>query len=529
VDAKNVRKKACSKILPYDMHVQYYAHCHHLQHSRSKMARISSTDAFSKRISSSTRYETLLLKERNLEEQRSESRENAPPLDTTTPNDAPMLQLASDVSFRASMIGMLESHLYESMNRNDRPQETMALSALLESKRDEFDEKRMSCIDSKMLSDSFQNMSLLNASSIGGNSLKHNPTEFDFSTLDPLAVDVDDFFRSFPECERESLHEKLVTSDADIKNNVNEPMTQNSQHKTLNKKKNQKQKPSKNTIRLSSRQTPSLTQNNFFQRDQINKAAPNVSITWDSYNSSKPQSPHYPTNNRSIPQRTNSQQFEQNDQPNQPISRNSQFLTARELTRDEGFVEDNQDISKYNTSNFEGNYRNPDNPYQKMYSSEYERNIENDSYLQHSTQIRAPNLSAGLKRKYKPPKLNPNKNMNQDDVPKSKRNTSIGNQKIRQKSSGNTKESKEEDDLPEELQHLDKELVEKIEHEILDNGESVTFKDIAGLEDAKQTVLVSLFFYDLVFKTYFYFNSCAHCHNSIENFIGISMLANETT
>ena len=36
---------------------------------------------------------------------------------------------------------------------------------------------------------------------------------------------------------------------------------------------------------------------------------------------------------------------------------------------------------------------------------------------------------------------------------------------------------------------MDKELVDKIMNEIVDSGESVTFDDIAGLHDAKQTVL----------------------------------------
>ena len=43
--------------------------------------------------------------------------------------------------------------------------------------------------------------------------------------------------------------------------------------------------------------------------------------------------------------------------------------------------------------------------------------------------------------------------------------------------------------MPEELKRFGKELVEKIESEIIDGGEPVTFHDIAGLEDAKQTVL----------------------------------------
>jgi SpoVK/Ycf46/Vps4 family AAA+-type ATPase len=56
-------------------------------------------------------------------------------------------------------------------------------------------------------------------------------------------------------------------------------------------------------------------------------------------------------------------------------------------------------------------------------------------------------------------------------------------------SSSGGKPEKEEEELPEALRGLDKELIEKIENEILDSGESVTFDDIAGLADAKQTIL----------------------------------------
>ena len=54
--------------------------------------------------------------------------------------------------------------------------------------------------------------------------------------------------------------------------------------------------------------------------------------------------------------------------------------------------------------------------------------------------------------------------------------------------SSTTNASSEEEELPEELQHLDKELVKKIQNEIMESGETVTFEDIAGLDDAKQTV-----------------------------------------
>ena len=46
----------------------------------------------------------------------------------------------------------------------------------------------------------------------------------------------------------------------------------------------------------------------------------------------------------------------------------------------------------------------------------------------------------------------------------------------------------EEDELPEELQRYGKDLVSKIENEIMESGDRITFDDIAGLDDQKQTV-----------------------------------------
>jgi fidgetin-like protein 1 len=48
--------------------------------------------------------------------------------------------------------------------------------------------------------------------------------------------------------------------------------------------------------------------------------------------------------------------------------------------------------------------------------------------------------------------------------------------------------SENEDELPEELKLFGKELVDKIEAEIMDQGEPVTFADIAGLLDVKQII-----------------------------------------
>jgi len=92
-----------------------------------------------------------------------------------------------------------------------------------------------------------------------------------------------------------------------------------------------------------------------------------------------------------------------------------------------------------------------------------------------------PSLSAGLKRKFQLPRP-------RNDAINSSNNASSkgeAGQKPRQSS----KETEEDDPLPEELKGLDKELIAKIENEIVDSGDPITFQDIAGLEDAKQAVL----------------------------------------
>jgi len=91
-----------------------------------------------------------------------------------------------------------------------------------------------------------------------------------------------------------------------------------------------------------------------------------------------------------------------------------------------------------------------------------------------------PNLSAGLKRKFQLPK--PRNGTTNSTNASSK---AEGGQVPRQSS----KEADEDDPLPEELKGLDRELIAKIENEIVDSGDPISFQDIAGLEDAKQAVL----------------------------------------
>ena len=111
-------------------------------------------------------------------------------------------------------------------------------------------------------------------------------------------------------------------------------------------------------------------------------------------------------------------------------------------------------------------------------------------------------ISAGLKRKFQPPKKRTGgSNVGKNTAMVSRKvcggggnNRSIGGgggtvARTSSSGKGGSNDQDDDDELPEELKGLDKELVNKIMNEIVDSGESVTFDDIAGLADAKQAVL----------------------------------------
>lgn len=124
----------------------------------------------------------------------------------------------------------------------------------------------------------------------------------------------------------------------------------------------------------------------------------------------------------------------------------------------------------------------------------------NENHLQHrqnpsrsqqlvTNAIRGPknnrDLSAGLKKKFQPPMKRPdggNSSSRSSSGPNSncQGGTSSGN--------GPGKTSEEDEELPEQLKGCDKELVEKINNDIVDSGHEIKFDDIAGLENAKETV-----------------------------------------
>ena len=148
----------------------------------------------------------------------------------------------------------------------------------------------------------------------------------------------------------------------------------------------------------------------------------------------------------------------------------------------------------------------PSNNDQKSSWNEQKVNNNRNPYVAHQppsaedTIIRGgPSIPESLKRKFQPPKrvgessktTNGGKRNTQSYTSSTRNNSSSnGGAQIKppsvKASSNNTNADDEE--LPEELQDLDKELVKKIQNEIMESGDMITFDDIAGLDDAKQTV-----------------------------------------
>jgi len=157
------------------------------------------------------------------------------------------------------------------------------------------------------------------------------------------------------------------------------------------------------------------------------------------------------------------------------------FYTAREYSCNPSLVNNptNDIIDNHKNPNFDhkllNSTHNLSNPYHRIH--------KNLKLLVPSSISSRPVLSAGLKRKFQMPKL---RGMSCVHNPNSINNSSMCMTVQSQKSSNNNPEIQ---DLPEELRHLDKDLVQKILSEIIDNGDKVTFDDIAGLSNAKQTVM----------------------------------------
>ena len=277
--------------------------------------------------------------------------------------------------------------------------------------------------------------------------------------------DVDAFFQEFPECVREptqywapkeSINEfddEYTSSDDD---DENPPSSKSRKSINTSISKSLPSNPYSNvTTSISKSQLPSnmsttLLQNKGIQGQQspsFQNFQMGESKAWDAY-AQKNEENYTTITNKSNP-----------------------FCTAKEY-KSQGSVDGNQQGHSYNRhiDRLHHHAQNSTLPHQDSLST--------PSFQQNPTRS---SLSSGLKKKFQTPKPRGHLLQRKDD--------SNQNGGQLQPSHTSHQNEEEEEELPEELKGLDKELIAKIENEIVDSGEPVTFSDIAGLKDAKQTVL----------------------------------------
>ena len=455
-------------------------------------------------ILSFTRFESLLLCEHQLSADQSQNEQD------TTKNknkycDDRLLQIhASKVASRASTIGMLESSLHEELSKDSM--ERLAIAGFLDKKK--FNDDVAFSIDK--VADISETEFSSNSSITNCKQMKTNNSLTKSFNLTLVEPNLDDFFQQFPGCinddvEFEDDFDVEMQIDETFKKDtraMNESYSNSGQQNPYLKQQRQEGKKiqhSKYTTSEPIFDYNSDKMNNSIAENQISL----TNMSWDNYN--QPNQSSYPpqqASNGNISQHQNyhkrtSIHNDQSQKRQQP--QRNDFLTASELVCNQNDVDDNETVvDEYNHTFHSRQQSNNQifNRHEKyLHTSQHHSNLHSTQIV--SAQIRGPNLSAGLKRKYKPPKIQGNKtrknctseNVNRSAPPLYAQKKNISNDN----DSYINKNKKDDDELPEELQHLDKELVTKIEHEILDNGESVTFGDISGLENAKQTVVVRLY------------------------------------
>ena len=264
--------------------------------------------------------------------------------------------------------------------------------------------------------------------------------------------EIEDIFEEFPECKHESYEFVSVQDDSCI-----HEFTKNEKTETLQKKNKQSRTVHTQTIPMAT-QTPKLNSNNAYNQNQSNPyRRPNSMMS-----NNQSQRFDYQQDNKSSWESYDARQEDQRIVKGQsaPQTTTNAFSTAYEIRNDKSFQDKNTRNDDRQVSN--------ENPYQ-----EYQPNNPHK-----------PNLSEGLKRKFQNPRAKANNSTGSNS--NARQTAPQGNSNP---SSYNKTNNDEDDELPEELQGLDKELVNKIESEIIDDGVPITFDDIAGLRDAKQTVM----------------------------------------
>jgi len=286
------------------------------------------------------------------------------------------------------------------------------------------------------------------------------------------------------------------TSTASSSSAIRNPYMNNSSvQKNLNQQQQQQQSMANNTTSVSSSSSSwdvynARNSQRYTSLGGINEEETPDTNNYGHYNTINSQSNH----RQKQPQQSQPQILH----PSQQKQKSNPFCTAKELKQKEpqshndndDMMDDEIENQNYNQSESDEQVvmypnMNPNNPY-LMQQQQQQQQLQQQAGLN----LNRPNLSVGLKRKFQTPKLGLGNTAKTSSKSSSTTSNYNGNRGGGQIPKSNNNQSKDDgDELPEQLKGLDKELITKIENEIVDSGDTITFNEIAGLEHAKQTVM----------------------------------------
>lgn len=402
------------------------------------------------------RYEQLLLSKRNLEKdlkQIQTSLSSSTSLTLEAQSTQAIRAMSSLMAENAAMNGMLTSAI-ESCQKN------VAISQdaidglqclLINTKSDQ--EKPESL--SRQLFDSFAQIAFCQDTSDRLQEIVNQGQQEHYQGGN-IDASLNDFFSSYPNMERRSTN--LTTDDSD------DTSSDAKKHRWIDLLESDSYIPQHSYPQQQQQQHP--IQQTFRKTE---------TSSWDTYTSNGSSNP----NPSSLPKSS---------------VPTSAFRTASEFKMNS--YQDNDPTRDNDSTTAASSTDHPPYPITNPYSVATTRNIniqESSSQLQSSVATESsqynpnrPTLTAGLKKKFQLPKPRMNTNSSSHSAPSKRQATATSTQG---NTSSSSHQNNQEEELPEELQHLDAELVRKIENEICDSGEPITFQDIAGLKDAKQTVM----------------------------------------
>jgi len=316
--------------------------------------------------------------------------------------------------------------------------------------------------------------------------IKMEPVNVSQSDEEADAIDADGFFEMYPECVRAEWDEEGSESDDDDEKIIEEHRARaDKKQQTLvpGPPSSQNFLPDNNSELANASAGPNhnSTVNSIEQRNPYQKAPmPSLPRTKNPYHAALPIAPACVNvsakyNNEFSGQMKSTSWNEHRNQHNL-------FQTAREYDDAGGGEHDENYQRQQNQQKQCGQNRSRFDRHQDHSSQDQRLPPRQPQKQLEPEQARPANIPDSLKRKFQLPTKRGAIDCKNDSNKKQGAGGIVG---MRPTSSGSNSGGEE---LPEELKGLDKELIEKIQNEIMESGETITFDDIAGLEDAKQTV-----------------------------------------